>query len=201
MDDSDAYYIRFRLADSEDAAPVEFRFLFEAVDTFTRALLIEQMRTFAETADLSDRARHELYVSVLHTARYVETPAQVISIRRESPWSVLIGLPVAGVIWAMRKMIAPEILQAWDESQLKANFRRFVRDSLFMGAKEQLEANAAARPQFGNLVVDEIRETGRSGQEEPSIEFSFKRTEILKVEVKDRQLMNEFLSRIGIKPH
>jgi hypothetical protein len=200
MDDSDALYIRFRLADSGDASPVEFRFLFDAVDELTRALIVEQMRGFTETADLSDSAKHELYASVWRLARYVQPPAQVVSIRRESPWSVLIGLPVAAVIWAMRKIIAPEILQAWNESQLKENFRRFVRDGLFMGAKEQLEATAASHPQYGNLVVDEVRDTGRFGLEEPSIELTFKRTEILQVEIKDRNLMNEFLNRIGIKP-
>jgi hypothetical protein len=199
MNDSDSFVLEFRLADSEDTAPAEFRYLFAAIDELTRSLVVAQMRVFVEMADISDRGREEVYASLFRLSRYVPPPAQVISVRRESPWSVLVGLPVAAVIWAMRKMIAPEIVQAWNESQLKENFRHFVRDGLFRGAKEQLEASAAAKPQYGNLVVDDISDTRGRRPDQPVVRVTLKRTEILHVEVKDRDLMNEFLARIGIK--
>jgi len=200
MDDFDVFVIDFRLADSEDVSPTEFRSLFRAVDELTRALLIEQMRLFIETASLSDAARNELFGSILRLSRFVSAPAEVKAVRRQSPWSVLIALPVSGMIWAMRKLIAPEIMQAWNESQLKDNFKRFVRDGLFQGAKEQLEASAAAKPKYGNLRIDDIAETGRSGPQSPAIVLTLKRTEVLEYEVRDRDLMNEFLTRIGMKP-
>jgi len=100
----------------------------------------------------------------------------------------------------MRKMIAPEILQAWGESQLKGNFRRFVRDGLFQGAKEQLDASAAAKPKYGNLIVDDITETGGFRPNQTAVRVTLKRTEVLEVEVKDRDLMNEFLAKLEVKP-
>jgi hypothetical protein len=200
MDDADSYLLEFRLADPADTSPAEFRYLFDAVDELTRSLVIEQMRSFVEMADISGRGRDEVYTSVLRLAPYLPPPAQVISIRRESPWTVLVGLPVATVIWAMRKLIAPEIVQAWTESQLRENFRRFVRDGLFQGAKTQLEAGAAAKQKYGNLIVDDISEAGRLGPDQPALRVTLRRSEILQIEVKDHALMNEFLSRIGMKP-
>ena len=200
MNDSDSYLVEFRLADSDEASPAEFRYLFAAVDQLTRFLTIEQMRLFVEGADLSDRERELIFSNLVHEGRYLAPPVQVVSVRRQSPWTVLVGLPVAAMIWAMRKMIAPEILQAWGESRLRENFKRFVRDGLFQGAREQIETSAAAKPQYGNLVIDEIAETGSSRPEQPSITISLKRTEVLQVEVRDRDLMNEFLTKIGMRP-
>jgi len=198
MNDRDAFLLEFRLADSDDTSPSEFRYLFDAVDELTRFLIVEQMHSFAEAADISDRGRDEVYVSVLRLSRFVAPPVEVLSIRRESPWSILVGLPVAGVIWAMRKMIAPQILQAWNEGQLKENFTRFVRDGLFQGAKEQLEAGAAAKPKYGNLVVDDISEEGGTRQNQPTLRVSLKRTEVIQVEIGDRALMEEFLAKMGL---
>jgi hypothetical protein len=199
MNDRDSFIVEYRLADSGDASPSEFRSLFAAIDELTRSLVIEQIRSFVEMADLSDNARDEIFSSFFRLARDVPPPAQVLSVRRESPWSVDIGLPALAVLWAIRKMIAPEILKAWDESRLRDSFRRFVRDGIFMGAKEQLEARAASKPQFGNLVVDEIRETGTSRAEQPAIQVTLRRTDVLKIEMKDHDLMKEFMARIGIK--
>lgn len=200
MDDRDSFLVGFRLADSGEASAADFRYLFAAVDDLTRSLLIEQMRMFVDGADFSDRARDEIYSSLPRMARDVPQPVEVVSVRHESPWHVLVGLPVAGVIWAMRKMIAPEILKAWDESELRENFRRFVRDGLFQGAKKQLEASAAVKPQYGNLAVDDVSEPPFTGRGQPQISVTFRRTEILQVEAHDRDLMNEFLVRIGMRP-
>jgi hypothetical protein len=199
MNESDSLVLEFRLADSDDVAPAEFRYLFEAIDELTRSRVVAQMQVFVEMADISDRAREEVYASLFRLSRYAPQSAEVISVRHESPWSILVGLPVAAVVWAMRKMIAPEIVQAWNESQLKENFRHFVRDGLFRGAKEQLEASAAVRPQYGNLVVDDISELAFRGPDETAVRVILKRTEVLQVEVKDRELMKEFLARIGFK--
>jgi hypothetical protein len=196
MDDSDSYLIEFRLADSDEASPSEFRYLFAAVDQLTRSLTIDQMRLFVEGADLSDREREHIFSNLVHQGRHLTPPAQVVSVRRQSPWTV----PVAAMLWAMRKMIAPEILRAWGESRLRENFERFVRDGLFQGAKEQLEAGAAAKPQYGNLAIDDVVETGSSRPEQPSITISLKRTGVLQVEVRDRDLINEFLAKIGMRP-
>jgi len=200
MNDSDSYLIEFRLADSADASPAEFRYLFAAIDHLTRALTIEEMRRFVEGADLSDRGRDEIFATLIHQGRHLAPPVQVVSVRRESPWSVVVGLSVATMLWAMRKMIAPEILQAWGESRLKENFKRFVRDGLFQGAREQIETTAAAKPQYGNLVIDDVAESGASRPDRPSVTISLKRTDVLQVEIRDRDLMNEFLAKIGVRP-
>ena len=197
MDDSESYLIEFRLADQGDASPAEFRSLFAAVDQLTRSLTIEQIRLFATRTDLSDRERDYVFINLMRQGQYLVPPFQVISVRRESPWSVIVGVPVAAMIWAMRKMIAPEILQAWGESQLRDNFKRFVRDGLFQGAKEQLEASAASTPQYGNLIVDDVTETGRPRPSQPAVRVTLKRTEVLQVELRDRDLMKEFLSKLG----
>jgi hypothetical protein len=183
MNDSDSYLVEFRLADSGDASPAEFRYLFAAIDHLTRALTVEQMRLFVEGADLSDRGRDEIFASLIREARHLAPPVQVVSVRRESPWSVIVGLSVAAMLWAMRKMIAPEILQAWGESQLKENFKRFVRDGLFQGAKEQLEASAAAKPQYGNLLIDDVAESAGTRPDQPTVTISLKRTEVLQIEI------------------
>lgn len=200
MDERGSFPVEFRLADSGEASASEFRYLFAAIDDLTRSLLVEQMRMFVELADFSDRARDEIYSALPRLARDVPQPTEVLSIRQESPWTVVVGLSVAGVIWAMRKMIAPEILQAWGESQLRENFRRFVRDDLFQGAKKQLEASAAVKPQYGNLAVDDISVPPRPGPERAELRVTFRRTEILQVEADDRDLMNQFLVRIGMRP-
>jgi hypothetical protein len=199
MADRESLVIEFNLAESGDVSPAEFRYLFTAVDEITRSLVFEQMRAFVAMADISDRARYEIYDSMFRVGPILAPPVHVISIRRESPWSVLIGIPVASIIWFLRKMIAPEVLQAWSESQLRDNFKRFMRDVVFQGAKTQVEASPAVRAQFGNLVVDKISEGRRSQGERPAVLVTLRRSEILKVELKDRELMNEFLAKIGIK--
>src|SRR6266567_5526380 len=105
MNDSDSYLIEFRLADSADASPSEFRHLFAAVDQLTRSLTIDQMRLFVEGADLSDREREHIFSGLVQQGRYLAPPVQVVSVRRESPWSVLVGLSVVAMLWVMRKMI------------------------------------------------------------------------------------------------
>ncbi|MFZ0738855.1 MAG: hypothetical protein WAM96_17300 [Candidatus Acidiferrales bacterium] len=150
-------------------------------------------------ADLSGREREEVFGSFIRLSRDLPLPAQVISIRRESPWTVSVGQPTVVVLWAIQKMIAPEILKAWDESRLRESFKRFVRDNIFRGAKEQIEAIAASKPQFGNLVVDDIQGSGGSRPGRPAIQVTLKRTEVLQIELRDRELMKEFLARIGIK--
>jgi hypothetical protein len=112
----------------------------------------------------------------------------------------LVALPVSAVLWTIKKMIAPEILKAWDESQLRESFKRFVRDGIFRGAKEQLELSAASKPQFGNLIVDDITGSGAVTSEQPAVRVTLRKSEVLQVELKDRDLMNEFLAKIGIKP-
>ena len=200
MEETDSFLIEFQLTDSRDVSPAEFRYLFAAIDDITRALVIEQMRRFVEMADLTDREQGEIYTHLLHFAPSIPPPVEVLSVRRESPWAVLIGLPVAGVMWAMRRMIAPEILQAWNETKLRETFRKFVRDGLFLGAKEQLEAGAASKPQYGNLAIDNVTSARSPEQEHPGIRVALRRTELLEVEANDRELMNDFLVRIGMKP-
>ena len=95
MDDRDTFLLEFRLADSEEASAAEFRHLFAAVDDLTRSLLIEQMRTFVEMADLPDRARDEIYSSLPRLARDTPQPAEVLDVRHSSPWHVLVGFSVA----------------------------------------------------------------------------------------------------------
>ena len=196
MEYTNSFFVEFQLSDSREASPAEFRNLFAAVDDMTRALVIEQMRQFVEMADLSDTERGMIYSHLLHLALSMPPPAEVVSVGRQSPWTVLVGLPVAGVMWAMKRMIAPEILKAWDESKLRESFRKFVRDGLFRGAKEQLEAGAASKPQYGNLAIDNVT----SGRERPGVRVTLRRTELLEIESNDRNLMNEFLARIGMKP-
>ena len=199
MDNANAYVIEFRLADSDDASPSEFRHLFGAVDDLTRNVVMEQVILFAETTEMPERAREEIFSESFRLARHIVPPVQVINIRRQSPWTILAGLPIAGVIWAIRKMIAPQVLQAWNESRLQELFHRFVRDYIFMGTKERLEKTAGGRPQYGNLVIDDIRETGRHSPGEPEISITFRRTEVLSIDVKDRELRDEFLRRLGLK--
>ena len=199
MDDRDSFVVEYRLADSEDASPSEFRYLFVAIDELTRSLVFDQIRTFVYTADISDKARDEIFSSLFRLSRDLPLPANVISIRHESPWNVTISVPVVAVLWAIRKMIAPEILKAWDESRLRESFRRFVRDEIFRGAKEQIETSAASKPQFGNLVVDDIQENRRARPDQPAVRVTLRRSEVLQVEMKDHELMKEFLARIGIK--
>ena len=95
-------------------------------------------------------------------------------------------------------MIAPEILQAWGESELRENFRRFVRDGLFRGAKKQLETSAV-KPQYGNLAVDDISESRSTGPRRPELVVTSRRTEVFQVQTEDRQLMNDFLRKIGMR--
>jgi hypothetical protein len=199
MDDRDSFIVEYQLADSDDVSPSEFQYLFVAIDGLTRSLVIEQVRSFIEGADISDRAREEIFASFFRLARDVPAPAHIISIRRESPWSVSVALPIAAVLWAIKKMIAPEILRAWDESRLRDTFRRFVRDGIFRGAREQMDASAASNPHFGNLVVDDVSGTGKARPGQPALRVTLKRSEVLTVELKDRDLMKEFLARIGIK--
>jgi hypothetical protein len=200
MDERDSFIVEYRLADSGDTSPNEFRSLFAAIDELTRSLVVEQIRSFVVTADLSDKAREEIFSSMFNLARDIPPPAQVLSVRRQSPWSVEVGLPAVAVLWVIKKMIAPEILKAWDESRLRESFRRFVRDGIFMGAKEQIEAKAAAKPQFGNLIVDNIQESGSARSGQPAIRVTLRRSDVLDIEMQDRDLMKEFMGRIGIKP-
>jgi len=155
---------------------------------------------FVVSADFSDSARGEIYSTLLLLARNVPPPVEVVSVRHESPWTILVGLPVAGVVWAMQRMVGPVILRAWDESQLKENFGRFVRDNLFQGAKEQLEASAAAKPQYGNLAIIDVSAQRGSGAGRAELRVTLKRTEVLEIETNDRELMNKFLARIGMRP-
>jgi len=202
MNERASYLIEFQLADSEDTSPADFRSLFSAVDDLTRLLLVDQLRVFVETgADLPGRARDEILFQAIYLSRFIAPPAQVRTIKRQSPWTVVIALSVPTVIWSMRKLIAPQVLKAWDDSKLQEAFRRFVRDYIFMGAKDTLEAGASNQPRHGNLVIDDITETGGSSEEgEPEVRITLKRTEVISVDLKDRDLRNEFLKKLGIKP-
>jgi hypothetical protein len=63
---------------------------------------------------------------------------------------------------------------------------------LFQGVKKQLEANAAAKPQYGNLTIEEITEQP-SGPDSPSVRVTLRRTQLLEIESNDRELMHDFL--------
>jgi hypothetical protein len=199
MDERDSYFIDFRLAEPDEARPSEFRSLFTAIDELTRYLVVEQVHSFVEMADAPDRAREEIYAQGFRLARFIAPPVNVTSIRRESPWTVEVGLPVAAVIWVMSKMIAPEVLKAWNESKLQESFRLFVRDYIFMGAKESLERTATSKPQYGNLVVDDISQTGRNPNGEPKLRVTLRRSDVVSVEVEDHALRDEFTKRMGLK--
>ena len=194
MTHPDSLGIQFVLDDSREASPSDFRYLFNAIDEISRYVIVAQLRLFVETADISDRLRDQIYSDMLKTALALPSPAEISAIRRQSPWTVLIGISAPVLLWAVRKMIAPEIMQAWTESELREAFRRFVRDGLFQGAKRQVEASAAAKPQYGNLAIDDIRESPTG-----ELRVQFKRTQVFEINVTDRQLMREFLEKIGVK--
>jgi hypothetical protein len=156
---------------------------------------------FLEAADITARSRDEILFQTAHLIGLVPPPVQIRRIQRESPWTIEVELPAAGVIWAVRKMIAPQVLKAWNESKLPESFRRFVRDYIFRGARETVETRAANQPQYGNLVINDIEETGRRAESgEPELRITLGRTEVVSVELKDRDLKNQFLSKIGLKP-
>jgi hypothetical protein len=194
MDEYGSFSMEFKLADSlaGESSPAEFRFLFDAVDEMTRSLIFNQVGSFVESAKLGEKARQEVYSSAFRLKATLIAPVDVVSIGRKSPWTVVVNIPVAGVLWVLHKMLGPEILAAWGESKLKEQFKDFVRDSLFKGAKNQVEVAAATKPQFGNLRVTEVGEGNRLGE---SVSVTLRRTEILQVETSDRELMNEFIKK------
>jgi hypothetical protein len=64
----------------------------------------------------------------------------------------------------------------------------------FRALKKQLEANAAAKPQYGNLTIEEITEQP-SGPDSPSVRVTLRRTQFLEIESNDRELMHDFLDK------
>lgn len=200
MDERSSYLIEFRLDDSGETSALDFRNLFTAIDAMMRQLTVAQLYSFLEAADIPARGREEILFQTAQLIGLVPPPVQIRTIRRESPWTIEVGLPVAGVLWAVRKMIAPQVLKAWEESKLQESFRRFVRDHIFMGARETVEASAANQPQYGNLVIDDIEDTGKRAESgEPELRITLRRTEVVSVELKDRDLRKQFLSKIGLK--
>jgi hypothetical protein len=75
----------------------------------------------------------------------------------------------------------------------------FVRDYIFRGAKESLERTAVSKPQYGNLVIDDISQTGRNANGEPKLRVTLRRTNVVSVEVEDHALRDEFMKRMGLK--
>jgi hypothetical protein len=195
MDEYEFFSMEFRLADSAagESSPTEFRFLFDAVDEITRSLIFNQLSVFVEHTQLNERARKEVFLSAFRLKETLIAPVDVVSIGRKSPWTVVVNIPVAGVLWVLHKMIGPEIIKAWGESNLKEAFKDFVRDKIFRGAKNQIEVAAAAKPQYGNLRVSDISEGNRAGS---PVSVTLRRTEVLQVEASDRELMKGFLDRM-----
>jgi hypothetical protein len=199
MNENESLVIEFKLADSTESSPTEFRYLFTAIDEMTRSLVVNQAFAFVHSAELGSKAIDEMYVSFFR-ARDIAVPVDIVSIRHQSPWSIVVDVPVAGVLWVLHKLLGPVIVRAWGESKLREDFRRFVRDDIFRGAKQQLETTAVGKPQYGNLRVDDVSDGHGRGRDTASVSITLKRTEILQVESSDRELMNEFLAKVRIKP-
>jgi hypothetical protein len=199
MTENESLNIEFKLPDSvDDSSPTEFRYLFTAIDEMTRSLVISQVNAFIDWIDLGSRARDEVYVSIFRSQQSIAVPVDVVSIRHESPWAIEVSLRAAGVLWILHKLVGPTIVQAWGESKLRESFLKFLRDGIFRGAKQQLESSAAAKPQYGNLRVDDISEGSRR-RDSAAVTVTLRRTEVLQVESSDRELMNEFLAKLRIK--
>jgi hypothetical protein len=199
MDYRDILYLEFQLDDAVEASPSDFRYLFSAIDGVTQTLMVDEIRAFLESAGFSDREQDQIYSNLRGMSPLLPSPVNITAVRRESPWTVVAELSGIVLVWTLNKMIAPEILKAWGESRLKESFNRFLRDNLFRGAKQRVEANLSAKPQYGNLLVDDIIEPKTSRRSDPRIRIRFKRTEIVEVDTKDKELMKEFLKRMGLR--
>jgi hypothetical protein len=195
MNENESFNIEFKLADSTESSPTEFRYLFSAIDEMTRSLVMSQINAFIDWIDLGSRARDEVYLSIFRSQQNIAVPVDVVSIHHQSPWSIEVSLRAAGVLWILHKLVGPTIIQAWGESKLREYFLKFLRDGIFRGAKQQLELSAAAKPQYGNLRVDDINEAPRQGPNS-AVTVTLKRTELLEIESSDRELMNEFLAKL-----
>jgi hypothetical protein len=57
-----------------------------------------------------------------------------------------------------------------------------------------------AKPQSGNLQVDDISEGSSKGPDSAGVTVTLRKTEFLQIESSDRERMNEFLTKMRIKP-
>ena len=185
MNENEALILEFQLADSGESSPTEFRYIFAAIDEMTRSLVASQMAAFVDSADLGSRAREEIYLSMFRSRYNIAVPVDVVSVRRQSPWAIVVQLVAAPLLWVLHKMLGPVIVETWGESQLRENFRRFLKEGMFRDAKHQLETSALAKPQFGNLRIDDVSEGLRRGPEAPAVTVTLRRTEVLQIESSD----------------
>jgi len=146
MDEYGLLSMDFKLADSQagESSPAEFRFLFDAIDEITRALIFNQVASFVDFAQLGDKTRNEVFLSAFRLKNTLVSPVDVVSIGRKSPWTVVVNIPVTGVLWILHKMIGPEIVAAWGESKLKEQFKEFVR----------VRCSPSFGPKFSLIKVD-----------------------------------------------
>ena len=151
MNDRDVLPLEFQLDDSVEASPSDFRYLFSAIDELTHSLIVDELRAFLELGGFSDSEQERIYSEMRRISPLLPSPANITTVRHESPWTVVAEISGVVLAWTLNKMIAPEILKAWGESRLKESFNRFLRESLFRGAKQRVEAIMSAKPQYGIL--------------------------------------------------
>jgi hypothetical protein len=184
----------FRVEGHDSLTAGEFAALFKYVDSLGRSLIEEELAVILE--DLGAKSRERLSELGHFQYRFSTeiAPVEIRKVERGS-WIIVASIASSAIYWIFKNFITPTAVDAWKGSPHEKALKKFMRDKMFGGAKENVERTIRKKRRPKNFTISDVRDRSL-GQSRQVFEVTLERKEVIKVRYTEKEMVDEVLSTI-----